>query len=60
MRRGKLKYSTVIPGTAANNPATSYNNTFNASGIVADGKGQVTIGGSGYIMKVNSAGLPRY
>jgi hypothetical protein len=54
---GKLLYSTIIPGTAADNPAIAYNNTFNAYGIVADSSGQVTIGGTAGLGLPTTAGV---
>jgi HYDIN/CFA65/VesB family protein/centrosomal CEP192-like protein/beta-propeller repeat-containing protein len=54
---GKLLYSTIIPGTSPQDPANTYNNAFNASGIVVDSKGQVTIGGTAGMGLPTTAGV---
>jgi hypothetical protein len=54
---GKLLYSTIIPGTAPENPAITSNNMFDAYGIVADSKGQVTISGTAGLGLPTTAGV---
>jgi hypothetical protein len=54
---GKLLYSTIVPGTSPQNAATVHNNTFNASGMVVDAKGQVTLGGTAGLGLPTTAGV---
>lgn len=44
---GQLLYSTIIPGTAAQNPAQAYTNWFLPSAITVDSSSQVTVAGTG-------------
>jgi hypothetical protein len=49
---GKLLYSTIIPGNAANDPSQVFNNFFLPTGISVDSLGQATVAGTG------GSGLP--
>lgn len=44
---GKLLYSTAIPGDAASNPLSAFNNFFLPTGIAVDSSGQATVSGTG-------------
>lgn len=54
---GKLVYSTVVPGNAANDPLQSYNNEFIVTGISVDGSGDVTTVGSGGLGLPTTSGV---
>jgi hypothetical protein len=53
---GALVYSTIVPGTAPENPSTS-NNVFVPTGIVVDIHGQVTIAGTAGLGLPTTAGV---
>jgi hypothetical protein len=54
---GKLVYSTVIPGNAANDPSQAYNNEFLPTGISVDGSGNVTAAGWGGLGLPTTSGV---
>jgi hypothetical protein len=54
---GKLVYSTVVPGNAANDPLQSYNNAFLTTGISVDGAGNVTTAGWGGLGLPTTSGV---
>ena len=54
---GALVYSTVIPGTAADNPSQVYNNAFLPTGISVDGSGNITAVGWGGLGLPTTSGV---
>jgi hypothetical protein len=53
---GALVYSTIIPGTASENPSP-YNNVFFPNGIAVDSNGQATIAGTAGLGLPTTAGV---